>query len=211
MEEVNIEPLHLEEGNLVTPQSEQGPVEQVQDHRVGLHVKTTKDDNRTAEAHQPIHVNEQKRKKRGRPRTTGKGIRKTSEKHIMTQARLDALAKARKIRMEKAKVKKMLEKQEKENEENYKLIGKMVVNNAKMAGLESSNNTQVLAGESDSKLLNKINPILKSSHKNSHTPALTVGSEYNQANPFEPVNTVIFKDNGGVTQKVLKKDLTFML
>lgn len=153
----------------------------------------------------------EKKRGKGRPITTGAGIRKSGEKHVMTQARLDALARARQKRQEIIKARRLLEKQEKEEQEALMLVGRMVVNNTRLASLENKNNLQIEGGKVDAVLGNMMQPVVPSAHKNAHTPMATTGDEYNQPNPYKPVPTVVNFDNGGVYQKKFDKDLTFYL
>lgn len=211
MSEINILPLPEGKDDQINPQNDPAPTEIVQTHRQvapGL-----EQPNKEVQAHQPIHIQDQGRKKKiGRPITTGKGIRKTNEKHVMTQARLDGLARARKIRTEKIKARNILKKAEQEEQKTLLQLGKMVVNNANLAALEQKNNLQVEAGKVDVLIQETNNPITSlQSHKNMHLPVATVGEEFRQPNPGEPVRTVVFRDNGGLTQTVFKKDLTFTL
>lgn len=209
MDEVDIRPIN--DNPSVAEMLE--PTEQVQTHKVNNNLSNELGDKALEinVEHPKENKKEEKKRGRGRPVTTGSNIRKTKEKHVMTQKRLDALARARQKRMENLKARRILEAQQKEEEEALKVVGRMIVNNTTLAQLEHKDNLQVEAGKVDSKLGNMIQPIVPSAHKNSHMTIATVGTEYNQPKPNEPVSTVINFDNGGVYQKQMKKDLTFTL
>lgn len=192
------------------------PVEQVQVHREILTAVTPLGGVKipvVQEEEQLVQDDQQKivKKRPGRPRIHP-FREKTGEKHIMTQARLDALSRARGIRMDKIKARKVLEEADQVEGERLKELGRLVVNNTRLAELEQSNNLAIDIGQVDGKLGELKHPITNlSDFKNSHKPIATIPEEMRRADPFQPVRTVVFQENGGSTQKVFQKDLTFSL
>jgi len=150
------------------------------------------------------------KKKKGRPRTRPEP--KNVEKHTMTQARLDSLARARKIRRDKIRARKVLEKNAEDERHVLESLGRMVINNSNITLDEQKNNLAVQIGVQNAKQGEIDKPMISlGTFKQGQKPSATPGEEFNQPKPFKPVKTVENISNGGEYQNVYSKDLTFHL
>ena len=110
---------------------------------------------------QPINlapVPETKKRGPGRPRTRPQKV--PIERHVMTQARLDALTKAREIRLKRIKERRILEQAEKEREKAFADIGRQVVKNAVNVSGEQPNNLAIEIGKVHAGIGEMIQPLI---------------------------------------------------